>query len=80
MTIKTLEATYEGGALLLEEPLDLEPRSRVRVRVEIPSSPSTSTADLQTQLDEAYGDTPDEDEAALQEHMARLRRKQTSVW
>ena len=79
MIIKTLEATYEKGVLQLAEPLGLAPRSRVRIRVEMPS-PQEAVAGLRARIDEAYADGPDEDEALLQNHMARLRERQTEAW
>lgn len=36
MTTTTMDAIYEDGVLRLEEPMDLENRTRVRVRIEIP--------------------------------------------
>ncbi len=79
MTIKTIEAIYNDGTLRLAEPLDLAPKSQVRVRIEIPSSLNSST-ELLTHLNEAYANTPDEDERVLQKHMARLRREQAEEW
>lgn len=35
---------------------------------------------LLAKLDDAYADAPDEDESLLQQHMARLRRKQAEAW
>jgi predicted DNA-binding antitoxin AbrB/MazE fold protein len=76
---KAIEATYDDGVLRLAEPLDLAPKSRVLVRIEIPVS-QISDADLLAELNEAYADAPDEDEALLQQHMVRLRRKQADEW
>lgn len=36
---KTLEAFYDGKTLLPEEPLDLQPGTRVRITVEIDPEP-----------------------------------------
>lgn len=36
---KTLDAVYDGKALLPEEPLDLQPNTRVRITVEAESAP-----------------------------------------
>jgi hypothetical protein len=36
---KTLDAFYDGKTLLPEEPLDLQPNTRVRITVEIDSAP-----------------------------------------
>lgn len=36
MTATTMDAIYEDGVLRLEEPVELENRTRVRVRIEIP--------------------------------------------
>ncbi|MCP4658554.1 MAG: antitoxin family protein [bacterium] len=79
MITKPIEATYDDGALRLAEPLDLAPRSRVRVRIEIPSSLDPSS-ELMARLNDAYADTPDEDERMLQKHMARRRREQAEEW
>lgn len=79
MITKTLDAIYDDGALRLAQPLDLAPKSHVRVRVEIPP-PRDASAELLAQLNEAYADSPDEDERTLQKHMARLRREQAEEW
>lgn len=80
MIIKTLEATYDDGALRLAEPLDLAPQSRVRVQVEIPPFSSEPRADLLAKLNEAYADAPDDDERTAQTHLIRLRREQAEEW
>ena len=36
---KTLDAVYDGRFLLPEEPLDLQPNTRVRITVETESAP-----------------------------------------
>ena len=79
MITKTIEATYAESTLHLEEALDLAPQSRVRVRIEIPPPPGVSS-ELVAELDEAFADSPDPEERALQEHMSRLRRKQSEEW
>ncbi len=44
---KTLEATYDGEVLRPQEPLDLEPQTRVRLTIEtIPQSPEHSQSFL----------------------------------
>jgi predicted DNA-binding antitoxin AbrB/MazE fold protein len=44
---KTLEATYDGEVLRLQEPLDLEPQTRVRLTIEtIHESPQHSRSFL----------------------------------
>ncbi len=79
MITKTIEAIYDEGALRLAEPLDLAPKSHVRVRIEIPSALDLS-AELAVRINEAYADSPDEDERLLQKHMARIRREQAEEW
>ncbi len=36
---RTLEATFDGEALILDEPLDLKPHTRVRVTIEPSGAP-----------------------------------------
>jgi predicted DNA-binding antitoxin AbrB/MazE fold protein len=43
---KQIEAVYENGVLRPDEPLDLEPNTRVRVTIESPSGPHTSRGTL----------------------------------
>lgn len=37
--VRTLVATYEQGVLKLDEPLDLQDKTRVELRLEIPDPP-----------------------------------------
>ncbi|MEK6407673.1 MAG: hypothetical protein AABN34_11975 [Acidobacteriota bacterium] len=39
---RTLEATFDGEALILDEPLDLKPNTRVRVTIETSGAPHIS--------------------------------------
>jgi hypothetical protein len=43
---RTLEATYDGAALHLKEPLDILPNSVVRVTIESPSEQPDSYLDV----------------------------------
>ncbi|HEX4961521.1 MAG TPA: antitoxin family protein [Thermoanaerobaculia bacterium] len=44
MMTKSVNAIYEDGVLRLEEPVELEKRSRVRVRIEIPDTPQEGSS------------------------------------
>lgn len=63
---RTLEATFDGEALIPDEPLDLEPNSRVRVTIE-PSKPqhqrrsNGSLAELFGSVDLGYPTGADND-------------------
>lgn len=51
---RTLEATFDGEALIPDEPLDLEPNSRVRVTIE-PSKPRKHQRHSNGSLTELFG-------------------------
>lgn len=52
---RTLEATFDGEALILDEPLDLKPNTRVRVTIEMSGAPQRSGTDSQGSLREWFG-------------------------
>ena len=52
---RTLEATFDGEALILDEPLDLKPNTRVRVTIETRGAPQRSGTDSQGSLRELFG-------------------------
>lgn len=52
---RTLEATFDGGALILDEPLDLKPNTRVRVTIDTSGAPQRSGTDSQGSLRELFG-------------------------
>jgi hypothetical protein len=51
---RTLEATFDGKALIPDEPLDLKPSTRVRVTIETTSAPHKSGS-AQGGLSELFG-------------------------
>ena len=75
---RTMEATYEDGILVLDEPVDLATRSRVRVRIESP--PPDDSDRLLARINAAYADAPDEEERELQRRMTDVRRQQAEEW
>lgn len=52
---RTLEATFDGEALIPDEPLDLKPNTRVRVTIETSSSPNRSGKVSRGGLRELFG-------------------------
>ena len=52
---RILEATFDGEALILDEPLDLEPNTRVRVTIETSGAPHRSGKASQDSLSELFG-------------------------
>jgi hypothetical protein len=52
---RTLEATYDGQTLRLDEPLDLEPNTRVRVTIETTSEQQRARKGLKGSLPELFG-------------------------
>jgi hypothetical protein len=52
---RTVEATFDGEALILDEPLDLEPKTRVRVTIETSDAPCVSDKASQSSLRELFG-------------------------
>jgi predicted DNA-binding antitoxin AbrB/MazE fold protein len=44
MMPKPVNAIYEDGVLRLEEPVELEKKTRARVRIEIPDAPQESSS------------------------------------
>ncbi len=52
---RTLEATYDGKALIPDEPLDLKPNTRVRVTIETGSALHIPSNVSQGGLSELFG-------------------------
>ena len=52
---RTLKATFDGEVLLLDEPLDLKPNTRVRVTIETSSAPQISGETSHASLRELFG-------------------------
>jgi hypothetical protein len=52
---RTLEATFDGEVLLLDEPLDLEPNTRVRVTIETCETTHISGKVSRRSLRELFG-------------------------
>jgi len=52
---RTLEATFDGEALIPDEPLDLKPNTRVRVTIETSGAPRVSGKASQGSLPELFG-------------------------
>jgi len=52
---RTLEATFDGEALILEEPLDLKPNTRVRVTIETGGAAQISGKASQGHLRDLFG-------------------------
>ena len=52
---RTIEATFDGEVLLLDEPLDLEPNTRVRVTIETSDAPHVSGKAAQGSVRELFG-------------------------
>ena len=52
---RTIEATFDGEVLLLDEPLDLKPNTRVRVTIETSGAPHISGKASQGSLRELFG-------------------------
>ena len=52
---RTLEATFDGEALILDEPLDLKPNTRVRVTIETSGARQVSGKAYQCHLRELFG-------------------------
>ena len=52
---RTLEATFDGKALIPDEPLDLKPSTRVRVTIETSRAPHTPGKGAQGGLRELFG-------------------------
>ena len=52
---RTIEATFDGEVLLLDEPLDLKPNTRVRVTIETSDAPRISGKGSQGSLRELFG-------------------------
>ena len=52
---RTLEATFDGEVLLLDEPLDLKPNTRVRVTIETSGAPHISGNAFRGSLRELFG-------------------------
>ena len=52
---RTLEATFDGEALILDEPLDLKPHTRVRVIIEPSGAPQISGKASEGSLRELFG-------------------------
>ncbi len=52
---RTVEATFDGEALILDEPLDLEPNTRVRVTIETSGARQVSGKPSRGSLRELFG-------------------------
>ena len=52
---RTLEATFDGEVLLLDEPLDLKPNTRVRVTIETGGTINIAGKDSPRTLRELFG-------------------------
>ena len=52
---RTLEATFDGEALIPDEPLDLKPNTRVRVTIETTVAPHKAGKASQGSLRELFG-------------------------